>query len=120
MLGRAGISAVLIDPHAVYPFDLRVEKLSGDEQVERFARTRLAESVLRFGNPRDGENWIAGFGYLLDKKPSRQYGIMYDALINAIRSEIPSGVTTRPPGGTGQRVERRPASGRRLVGGRCV
>jgi len=51
MLGRAGISAVLIDPHAVYPFDLRVEKLSGDEQVERFARTRLAESVLRFATP---------------------------------------------------------------------
>ena len=30
MLGRAGISAVLIDPHPVYPFDLRCEKLSGD------------------------------------------------------------------------------------------
>jgi 2-polyprenyl-6-methoxyphenol hydroxylase-like FAD-dependent oxidoreductase len=40
----------------------------------------------------DGENWIARFGYLLDKKPSRQYGIMYDALINAIRAEIPDGV----------------------------
>lgn len=26
MLGRAGISTVLIDPHQVYPFDLRVEK----------------------------------------------------------------------------------------------
>jgi 2-polyprenyl-6-methoxyphenol hydroxylase-like FAD-dependent oxidoreductase len=36
----------------------------------------------------DGENWIARFGYLLDKKPSRQYGIMYDALIGAIRAEI--------------------------------
>ena len=30
------------------------------------------------------------FGYLLDKKPSRQYGIMYDALIGAIRAEIPA------------------------------
>ena len=37
----------------------------------------------------DGENWIARFGYLLDKKPSRQFGIMYDDLINAIRAEIP-------------------------------
>ncbi|MCA6117119.1 hypothetical protein J6524_19900 [Bradyrhizobium sp. WSM 1738] len=37
----------------------------------------------------DGENWIARFGYLLDKKPSRQYGIMYDALIGAISAEIP-------------------------------
>ena len=29
MLGRAGISAVLIDPHETYPADFRVEKLSG-------------------------------------------------------------------------------------------
>ena len=36
----------------------------------------------------DGENWIARFGYLLDKKPSRQYGIMYDALIGAVEPEI--------------------------------
>ncbi len=29
MLGRAGISTVLIDPHESYPADFRVEKLSG-------------------------------------------------------------------------------------------
>ena len=29
MLGRAGIDAVLIDPHAVYPEDFRCEKLDG-------------------------------------------------------------------------------------------
>jgi hypothetical protein len=34
------------------------------------------------------KNWIARFGCLLDKKPSRQYGIMYDAPIDAIRAEI--------------------------------
>ena len=90
MLGRAGIAAVLIDPHHTYPFDFRVEKLSGDGQLERFRATGIAESVLRSAT-HDGENWIARFGYLLDKKPSRQYGIMYDALINAIRAEIPDG-----------------------------
>jgi len=47
MLGRAGISSLLIDPHAVYPFDFRVEKLSGDEQLARFFQTGIAESVLR-------------------------------------------------------------------------
>jgi hypothetical protein len=36
MLGRAGIPTVLIDPHQVYPFDFRVEKISGDEQFDRF------------------------------------------------------------------------------------
>src|SRR5882757_7364209 len=87
MLGRAGIATLLIDPHDVYPFDFRVEKLSGDAQLERFERTGIAEAVLR-STTHDGENWIARFGYLLDKTPSRQYGITYDALIQAIRAEI--------------------------------
>jgi 2-polyprenyl-6-methoxyphenol hydroxylase-like FAD-dependent oxidoreductase len=91
MLGRAGISAILIDPHPVYPPDFRVEKLSGFEQVERFRKTGLAEATLRAAT-HDGENWIARFGYLLDKRPSQQYGIMYDTLVNAIRGEIPAGV----------------------------
>jgi 2-polyprenyl-6-methoxyphenol hydroxylase-like FAD-dependent oxidoreductase len=89
MLGRAGIPTILIDPHQVYPFDFRVEKISGDEQLDRFYQTGIADSVLRSAT-HDGENWIARFGYLLDKKPSRQYGIMYDALIGAIRAEIPA------------------------------
>src|SRR6185295_1539007 len=89
MLGRAGIQTIMVDPHPVYPFDFRVEKLSGDDQLARFFRTGIAESVLRSAT-HDGENWIARFGYLLDRKPSRQYGIMYDALIKAIRAEIRS------------------------------
>lgn len=91
MLGRAGIPAVLIDPHPVYPPDFRVEKLGGDEQLDRFVRTGIAESVLRSAT-HDGEIWIARSGYLLDKRPSRQFGIMYDALINTIRADIPSSV----------------------------
>ena len=88
MLGRAGIATVLIDPHEVYPFDFRVEKLSGDAQLERFFRTGIADSVLRQAT-HDGENWIARFGYLLDKRPSRQFGISYEHLVTAIRVEIP-------------------------------
>ncbi len=87
MLGLAKIPAVLIDPHHTYPFDFRVEKISRDEQVGRFYQTGLAESVLRSAT-HAGENWIARFGYLLDKKPNCQYGIMYDALIAAVRAEI--------------------------------
>ena len=91
MLGRAGIAAILIDPHPVYPPDFRVEKLSGELQVERFRKTGIADATLRKAT-HDGENWIARFGYLLDKTPSQQYGIMYDALVNSIRAEIPPGV----------------------------
>jgi len=93
MLGRAGIPAILIDPHPLYPPGLRCEKLSGIEQVERFRKTGIADAPLRAAT-HDGENWIARFGYLLDKRPSQQFGIMYDALVNAIRAEIPSGVET--------------------------
>lgn len=91
MLGRAGISTVLIDPHATYPADFRVEKLSGHTQVERFLRTGIADSVLRRATFA-GENWIARFGRLLDKAPSRQFNILYDSLVNAIRDEIPANV----------------------------
>jgi 2-polyprenyl-6-methoxyphenol hydroxylase-like FAD-dependent oxidoreductase len=91
MLGRAGISAILIDPHPAYPPDFRVEKLSGFEQVERFRKTGIAEATLQAAT-NDRQNWIARFGYLLDKRPSQQYGIQYDALVNAIRAEIPGDV----------------------------
>src|SRR6516225_7297269 len=91
MLGRAGIPAVLIDPHQTYPADFRVEKLSGYGQVERFRRTGIADSVLRRATFA-GENWIARFGHLLDKAPSRQFNILYDSLVNAVRDEIPVAV----------------------------
>jgi 2-polyprenyl-6-methoxyphenol hydroxylase-like FAD-dependent oxidoreductase len=91
MLGRAGVSAVLIDPHRDYPPDFRVEKISGDVQLERLRKTGLAQMALRSAT-HDGENWIARFGYLLDKRPSQQYGIRYDALVNALRAAIPDDV----------------------------
>jgi 2-polyprenyl-6-methoxyphenol hydroxylase-like FAD-dependent oxidoreductase len=91
MLGRAGVQAVLIDAHTDYPPDFRVEKISGHTQLERFRRTGIAESVLR-RTTFAGENWIARFGYLLDKAPSQQFGFRYDSFVNAIRAEIPEGV----------------------------
>ncbi|GGI28368.1 FAD-dependent oxidoreductase [Bradyrhizobium guangdongense] len=91
MLGRAGISAVLIDPHQTYPADFRVEKLSGHGQIERFQRSGIADSVLRRATF-SGENWIARFGHLLDKAPTRQFNIRYDSLVNAVRDEIPATV----------------------------
>ncbi|MGY4333926.1 2-polyprenyl-6-methoxyphenol hydroxylase-like FAD-dependent oxidoreductase [Bradyrhizobium sp. LB7.2] len=91
MLGRSGMSTVLIDPHESYSADFRVEKISGHTQLERFLRTGIAESVLRRATF-VGENWIARFGRLLDKAPSRQFNILYDSLVNAVRDEIPAGV----------------------------
>lgn len=89
-LGRAGIDAALIDPHARYPVDFRCEKLSSS-QLAILDRTGLAEAAMRAGT-HDREAWVARFGYLLQKRPSDQYGILYDTLVNAIRDKIPPGV----------------------------
>ena len=86
MLERAGIPAILIDPHRVYPPDLRCEKLDG-RQVDILRKTGLADAVLRAAT-HDRSVWIARFGYLLDKKPSDQHGILYDTLVNTMRTQI--------------------------------
>ncbi len=87
MLGRAGIATALIDPHPAYPPDFRCEKLGGS-QIDTLRRTGLADAVLRAATF-DRDVWIARFGYLIDKKPSDQHGILYDHLVNAVRGEIP-------------------------------
>jgi 2-polyprenyl-6-methoxyphenol hydroxylase-like FAD-dependent oxidoreductase len=92
MLGRAGIATILIDPHRVYPPDLRCEKLGG-AQLDILRKTGLAEPTLR-ATTHDGHVWISRFGYLVDKRPSDQYGILYDTLVNTIRGEIPPNVET--------------------------
>ncbi|KIZ40795.1 MULTISPECIES: NAD(P)/FAD-dependent oxidoreductase [Rhodopseudomonas] len=86
-LGRAGVATIVIDPHKVYPPDFRCEKLGGD-QIAILRRTGLAEPVLR-ATTHDGAVWIARFGRLIDKKPSDQYGILYDDLVATLRAEIP-------------------------------
>jgi 2-polyprenyl-6-methoxyphenol hydroxylase-like FAD-dependent oxidoreductase len=90
MLGRAGVPALMIDPHPVYPPDLRCEKLSG-EQIDLLHKTGLAEATLRAATL-DGEVWEARFGYVVDKKPGDQYGAMYDTFVNALRAQIPAEV----------------------------
>ncbi|HVV39843.1 MAG TPA: NAD(P)/FAD-dependent oxidoreductase [Nitrobacter sp.] len=92
MLGRAGIATIVVDPHEIYPPDLRCEKLGGT-QIPILRRTGLAEEVLR-ATTLDGEVWEARFGYVVDRKPSDQYGIMYDTLVNTTRTLIPANVTT--------------------------
>jgi 2-polyprenyl-6-methoxyphenol hydroxylase-like FAD-dependent oxidoreductase len=86
MLGRAGIDAVLIDPHTAYPPDFRCEKLDAS-QVALLRKTGLADPILQKGVT-DDLVWIARFGRLVEKRENRQYGIMYDDLVNAMRTEI--------------------------------
>ena len=87
MLGRAGVSTLLIDPHPSYPPELRCEKLGGN-QLELLRKTGLAETTLR-ATTLDGEVWEARFGYVVAKKNSDQHGVMYDTLVNTVRAQIP-------------------------------
>jgi 2-polyprenyl-6-methoxyphenol hydroxylase-like FAD-dependent oxidoreductase len=89
MLGRAGIDAVLVDPHPVYPPDFRCEKLDGT-QLKTLQLTGLADAVLRASTP-DRESWLARQGRVIDKRPGDQRGILYDTLVNTVRSQIPAG-----------------------------
>ena len=51
MLGRAGIDAVLVDPHPAYPPDFRCEKLDGT-QLQTLRLTGLADAVMHASNSR--------------------------------------------------------------------
>jgi 2-polyprenyl-6-methoxyphenol hydroxylase-like FAD-dependent oxidoreductase len=88
MLARDGYRVVLVDPHEVYPPDLRCEKLDGP-QTRILRRTGLADAVLRAGTF-DGECWIARFGHVVEKRGGDQYGILYDSLVNTMRGQIPA------------------------------
>jgi|SRR5680860_565843 len=86
MLSRSGFRILLIDPREVYPSDFRCEKLDGG-QVETLEKTGLAKAVLSVATL-DGSAWVARRGRLLDNKPSDQWGIRYDALVNTMRAQI--------------------------------
>jgi 2-polyprenyl-6-methoxyphenol hydroxylase-like FAD-dependent oxidoreductase len=66
MLARAGLEVAVVDPHPVYPFDFRSEKLAGP-QVHLLRRTGLADAVLAAATPID-DLWIARFGRLVERR----------------------------------------------------
>ena len=87
MLARDGFGVVLVDPHPVYPPELRCEKLDGP-QVQVLRRTGLADAVLS-ASTYDGECWVARFGHVVEKRRGDQYGILYDTLVSTLRAAIP-------------------------------
>jgi 2-polyprenyl-6-methoxyphenol hydroxylase-like FAD-dependent oxidoreductase len=88
MLGRAGIDAVLVDTHPVYPPDFRCEKLDGP-QLQTLELTGLADAVMRASTP-DHEFWMARMGRVIDKRRGDQRGLLYDTLVNTVRSQLAS------------------------------
>jgi 2-polyprenyl-6-methoxyphenol hydroxylase-like FAD-dependent oxidoreductase len=87
MLGRAGISCVLIDPHEKYPADFRCEKIDRP-QLQLLAKTGLLKEILP-SSTLTPQMWIARFGRLLASRADCQVGILYEDLVNAARDAIP-------------------------------
>src|SRR6195952_2580240 len=87
MLGRAGIDAILVDPHPVYPADFRCEKLD-TSQIRILEKTGLADAIMRASTP-NPVLWVARRGHLVDRRPNEQLGMMYDTFVNTVRGEIP-------------------------------
>ena len=86
MLGRAGLDAILIDPHDIYPSDFRCEKLD-KLQVALLEKTGLAGPVLSTAT-RDDDVWIARFGRLVEKRPNRQYNPICFTIRWSMRSAL--------------------------------
>lgn len=90
LLGRAGYRVTLIDRHREFPREFRVERIAGD-QIEKLRRLGLLGLLSRKGVAFDHVVNIRK-GHLLDRTHGEHYGIFYNALVEAIRAELPENV----------------------------
>ena len=109
VLGRAGHRVALIDRHAAYPPDFRVEKIGGDqiellrrlgllaeqqrnaEAIEYLRRLGLLDSVAAVATP---FNHVLNVhrGRVIDQTHSQHFGILYDDLVKVVRAQLPPAV----------------------------
>jgi 2-polyprenyl-6-methoxyphenol hydroxylase-like FAD-dependent oxidoreductase len=89
-LGKAGYRVALIDRHAVYPEEFRVEKIGGD-LVSRFQRLGLLDAVEAAARP-FAEIVNARRGRILDRTRAPHFGFSYEAFIAAMRAALPESV----------------------------
>ncbi len=90
VLGKAGHRVALIDRHAVYPEEFRVEKIGGD-LVSRFQRLGLLDAVEAAARP-FAEIVNARRGRILDRTRAPHFGFSYEAFVSAMRAALPEGV----------------------------
>jgi 2-polyprenyl-6-methoxyphenol hydroxylase-like FAD-dependent oxidoreductase len=90
ILGRAGHDVTLVDLHAVYPPDFRVEKIAGD-QVALMRRLGVLEALAAASTRVDNVVNIAA-GRILDRTRGEHYSIAYGDIVKVIRAQIPPDV----------------------------
>lgn len=86
LLQNAGIKAILIDPHAVFPKDFRCEKFNRD-QMEMLERVGISDNIYSACTPIE-DIWIARQGRLVNKMHYPHYGFSYETAINSIRAYL--------------------------------
>jgi 2-polyprenyl-6-methoxyphenol hydroxylase-like FAD-dependent oxidoreductase len=90
VLGRAGYGVTLIDRHAEYPPEFRVEKIAGD-QVTLLERLGHLDAVAAAARPFDQVINVHR-GRIIDRTHSPHYGILYHDLVAAVRAQLPGSV----------------------------
>jgi 2-polyprenyl-6-methoxyphenol hydroxylase-like FAD-dependent oxidoreductase len=90
VLGRAGHRVAVVDRHAEYPAEFRVEKIAGD-QVELLGRLGLLDCVAAASTPFDRVVNVRR-GRILDRTYGRHYGLLYEDIIRVVRAQLPRSV----------------------------
>jgi 2-polyprenyl-6-methoxyphenol hydroxylase-like FAD-dependent oxidoreductase len=90
VLGRAGYRVALIDRHAVYPSEFRVEKIGGD-QIQKLQGLGLLDALEAAATPFQ-EIVNVRRGRVLDRTHAIHYGIFYEDLVRTMRAQLPETV----------------------------
>jgi 2-polyprenyl-6-methoxyphenol hydroxylase-like FAD-dependent oxidoreductase len=90
ILGRAGYDVTLVDLHAVYPPDFRVEKIAGD-QVALMRKLGFLDAIAAQATRVD-EIVNAASGRVLDRSVGEHYSIVYGDIVKVARAQIPPNV----------------------------
>ena len=90
-LGRAGYRVALVDRHAVFPPQFRVEKCGG-EQAEAFQRLGLLDAIAAEATPFDTVLNVRR-GKIVDRTRAPYYAFRYNDLVRVIRDQLPATVT---------------------------
>lgn len=87
VLGRAGISAAVVDLHAAHPPEFKAEKLAGD-QIGMLRRLGLLDCLAAKATPID-ETISARRSRAIDRLRRTEYGIAYQDMVGAVRAHLP-------------------------------
>jgi len=90
VLARAGWQVALVDRHLVYPPDFRAEHLHG-EQAETLRRLGVLDEVVA-GVPPVRQVADARRGRLCGVRPTLNYGMRYETMVNTARALLPAEV----------------------------